>query len=278
MKLVVVGCGIGGSMVARLARERGHEVTVISDGKPPDSLAATAVLREAYHAGKPEQVAALKYAVQLYEDWGAELRRGGEVATYRHPEAAPRADGDWLLLDPASVLMQPDVKAKVLTCGPHAAWTGGEDDDAVRGDAVVIATGAGEQFLPENASVTWGLTWTHVGSALKDPDRVRVFQYAPYRTLIAGVTGVHARVGSSSAKTKDKAVEQGRMMLKQAWELGWLTTPSGWTRVLGARLKTDALWWKEESGAWHLGGFHRTGYALAPAAARDLLEEIEKAG
>lgn len=278
MKIVVIGCGVGGSMTARLGRERGHEVTVISDGNAPDSLAATAVLRRAYHAGNPAELEAWKYAVSMYRGWGVRLRKGGLASSYRRPDAAPRNDADWLLMDPAEVLVQPDMTGSVLTCGKNAAWLGADDDEVVRGDAVVIAAGAAKRFLPEDGTVTYGVTWMHNASALEDPDSVRIFQYAPYRSLMAGVTGVHARVGSSSAKTPEKALEQARFMLKCAWELGWLTTATGWTRVAGARLKTEKLWWREETGAWRIGGFHRTGYALAPATARDLLDEIEKAG
>lgn len=278
MKIVVVGCGIAGSLVTAMAREREHEVIAVSDGNTPDSLAATAVLRRAYHAAKPAELEAWKYAVAYYRERGVELREGALAGSYRRPGAIPRPDGDWLLMDPAAVLVQPDVKVKVLTAGRNSAWTGSSESDAVRGDVIIIAAGAGKQFLPEKGTVTHGVTWTHHASALAHPDKTMVYQYAPYRTLMAGVTGVHARVGSSSAKTPEKALEQARYMLKQAWELGWLTTPVGWARVAGARLKNDRLWWQDELGAWRIGGFHRTGYALAPAAARDLLDEIEKSG
>lgn len=276
MKIIVVGRGIGGSMVSHLARERGHEVRIIAEDREPDSLAATAVLREAYHANKPAELEAYRYAVSWYRERGVELRQGAGVSSYRKPDAGPRQDADWLLMDPAEVLVQADTEGTVLSATADRAWTGTGDADCVRGDAVVLATGAAKLFAPEDPFITWGLTWTHDASALKDPGQVKVFQYAPYRTLIAGVTGVKARVGSSSAKTREKAIEQGKMMLRTAWELGWLATPAGWTRIEGARLKTERLWGREQSGAWRIGGFHRTGYALAPAAARDLLDEIEK--
>lgn len=274
MKLIVVGAGIGGSCVARLARERGHEVVVVDAGGAWGSLAATAVLRRGYHTGKAGELQKLDYALECYERWGVPARRGGEVSSYRRPLAEPRQDADWLLLDPAAPLVQPDVRREVVSAWGNRAWYGpGHGDQA---DAVVAACGAGGRLAP-SGRVTWGVTWAHSPEALRAPDKIRVFQYAPYRTIVAGVAGGRARVGSSSSVTQEKAVEQAGKMLEAARDLGWLKEREGWEMLLGARLKRDGdLWWREEDGHWALGGFHRTGYALAPATARDLVEEIEK--
>lgn len=273
MKLIVVGAGIAGSALCQLAEERGHDVTLVSDGVP-DSLAATAVLRRGYHAGKPDQLAALDYALDCYQRWGVPVRRGGLGQSYRRLGDEPVADEDWLLLDPAAPLAEPDVRAEILTVKNGTAWLGA--GRSLEGDAVVVATGAREGNLQATGSVTWGVTLVHSHpEALRD-EQIRIYQWAPYRTIVAGVVNGEARVGSSSARSPDAARNQMTKMLEKAWGLGWLTTRKSWGEVLGARLKTEQLSWRDpEDGAWRLAGFHRTGYALAPAAARDLLSEIE---
>jgi FAD dependent oxidoreductase len=276
MKIVVVGAGIAGSIFTRFAREAGHEVVVVAPDDKPDSLAATAILRKGYHAGKPEQIAAWEFAVETYERLGLELKRGAMTSGFRRLGSAETPDSDWLLIDPAAPLVVPDVKRTVVTVKGGNAWTGPEDRDRLAGDAVVAACGATGALAP-SGKVTWGVTWLHADGALREPQHIRVYQYAPYRTLMGGVAGGQARVGSSSAATREKAVEQGKKMLDMAWHLGWLTTRDNWEMRLGARLKSDRLWWRdEESECWRLGGFHRTGYALAPAAARDLLERLTR--
>lgn len=273
MKLVVVGAGIAGSCVARLAQERGWEVEVIAGERKPDSLAATAILRRSYHAGKPEELAAWDYAVETYDRWGIEMERGAGVASYRRPLSGEKADADWLLLDPAAPLVKAHTKRDVVSVFGKNAWFG--RGNGVSGDAVVAACGAVGDLAP-SGKVTWGVTWLHSTDALKAPNAIRVYQYAPYRTIVGGVAGHRARVGSSSSVSEEGAVEQGRKMLKAAWDLGWLTTMDDWEMRIGARIKTDDHWRKAEDGHWEIGGFHRTGYALAPTAAQLILDDIEK--
>jgi hypothetical protein len=272
-ELIVVGAGIAGSCVARMARERGHEVTLIAGERRPDSLAATAVLRRAYHTGKPSELEAWDYAVGMYAEWGVQMTRGGVVSSYRKPLADPIEDPDWLLLDPAEALVKPDVVREVLSVHGVRAWYG-RGDGLVAG-AVVAACGAQGALAPSGA-VTFGVTWLAAPDALRAPDEVRVYQYAPYRTIVAGVAGGRARVGSSSSVSEEGAVTQARKMLGVAGDLGWLTTREGWEMRVGMRVKTDDHWRRAEDGHWEIGGFHRTGYALAPMAAREVLDDIEK--
>lgn len=273
MKLVVVGAGIAGSCVTRLAQERGWGVQVIAGTRKPDSIAATAILRRAYHAGKPGEFEAWDYAVETYERWGIKMQRGAGVASYRRPLGGEKTDADWLLLDPAAPLVKAHVKRDVISVFGKNAWFG--HGDGASGDAVVAACGAVGDLAPPG-DVTWGVTWLHSPDALKAPDDIKVYQYAPYRTIVGGVAGNRARVGSSSSVTEEGAVEQGRKMLQVAWDLGWLATLEDWEMRLGARVKTDDHWRRPDDGHWEIGGFHRTGYALAPMAARELLDDIEK--
>ncbi len=273
MKLVVVGAGISGSSVARLARERGWDVVVVGLEGKPDSLAATAVLRRGYHAGRPEELAAWDYAVEKYAEWGVRMHRGAGVASYRRPLGGEVEDADWLLLDPAAALVKADVRREVLSAHGSRVWFG--RGDGLAGDAVVVCAGARGALAP-SGGVTWGVTWLAGPEALREPERVRVYQYAPYRTIVGGVAGGMARVGSSSSVSEEGAVAQARKMLGVAWDLGWLTTRDGWEMRVGTRVKTDWRWRRDESGVWEIGGFHRTGYALAPMTAREVLDDIEK--
>lgn len=274
MKLVVVGAGIAGSCVTRLAQERDWEVEVVAGERRPDSLAATAILRRGYHVGKPGELEAWDFAVGVYERWGIKMERGGRVASYRRPLGDEREDADWILLDPAAPLVRPDVRKEVISVFGKNAWWG--RGAGTTGGAVVAACGALGALAPSGA-VTWGVTWLHSPDALKHPGDTKIYQYAPYRTIVAGVAGKRARLGSSSSVTEEGAVEQGRKMLKVAWDLGWLETTEGWETRLGARLKTEDHWRRAEDGHWEIGGFHRTGYALAPMAAQQLLDDIAKA-
>jgi Pyridine nucleotide-disulphide oxidoreductase len=272
MKIIIVGAGIGGSVLARIAREKGHDVYLVAKGDEPHSLAATAVLRRAYHGGKPDELAAFDYAVGQYQLWGIPMARGAFYSSYKNVNE--RLDQDWMLVDPAAPLVKPDLHAEVISVFGNKAWLG--HGKYLTGDAVVAAVGAGSPLSPEG-KLTWGVTWEHHGSsALRDPDLLHTYQWAPYKTLMCGVIGGMCRVGSSSASKKETAQEQGRKMLAHAARMGWLTTAEGWLPRLGARLQTPQQWWREPEGTWRLGGFHRTGYALAPLAASQLLEAIEE--
>jgi hypothetical protein len=273
VKLIVIGAGIAGSCLARLAREAGIDVTVVAQEGKPDSLAATAILRRGYHAGKREELEAWDYAVECYERWGVHMQRGGAVSSYRRVGAEAREDADWLLLDPAVPLVKADAEDEVVSVHGGRVWFG--PGRGITGDAVVVAGGARSNLSSEDGKITWGLTWVHQEDALKEPEKLKVYQYAPYRTIVGGAAGGMARVGSSSSVTEAGAVEQGEKMLRTAWDLGWLRTRNGWEMRVGARLKTERRWWRTEDGHWEVGGFHRTGYALAPRTAQEIIDNIK---
>lgn len=271
MKIIVVGAGIAGSAFARIARDEGHEAVVVAERGLPHSVAATAVLRRAYHRGDPSQLTAFDYALGQYKLWDIPLTQGGLYSSRRLPEE--REDADWYLIDPVAPLIEPDVREQVVSVMGPRAWLG--PGRYMMGDAVVLAVGATGPLAP-TGKITWGITWQHSGpAALTLPQQLRVHQYAPYRTMMAGVVGGYARLGSSSAVKQETAIKQADSMMRMAWDLGWLTTARGWEALLGARVQTAGNWWREPEGHWRLTGFHRTGYALAPGAARELLDAIE---
>lgn len=273
MKLVIVGAGVAGSVLARLARERGHDAWIVAPHEEPNSLAATAILRRAYHNNKPDEQQAFDYAVEQYAMWGIPLIKGALYTSHRTGDRE-RKDNDWLLIDPKAPLLPEDVQAHVVSVHGKRAWVG--PGRCIEGDAVVTAVGATGHLAPPG-KLTWGVTWEASGAhAVVQPDILRAHQYAPYKTLICGVIGGTSRLGSSSAIKYETAVAQSKKMLALAYEMGWVRSLGDWYPRMGARLQTPRQWWREPDGSWRLGGFHRTGYALAPYAAAQLLGKIEE--
>jgi hypothetical protein len=264
VRIVVVGAGIAGSSLARLARGRGHQVTLIGGVEPPHSLAGMCILRRGYHAGRDVELKWFHRSLDLYEAWRVPVLSGGLVSSYRRPGGDLRVDPDWRMVDPAAALLKPDIVRSV------GQVTGRSASD-IQGDAVVLATGHGE-----DGAYSYGGTWVNRDplALLIDERAVRVHHMAPYKTLCAGVVGGRARLGSSSAADPDAAAEQAGKMLNLAHELG-IADPGGWTLETGRRYNGKRLIRRRPDGAWELSGFHRTGYAQAPAAAEALLNMIE---
>lgn len=266
MKIIVVGAGIAGSSLTRLARAKGHEVTLFS-AVPPNSLAGVCILRRAYHSVPAERVW-FDRSVELYQNWAIPVKKGGYVTSYSRPGEPQRYDGDWRMVNPAHPLLPEDVQGTAIPIGGNAVVTAGEQ--RYEADAVVLATAG----FGSDAARTFGGTWVNTDpNALRDV--IHVHHWAPYKTITAGVVGGQARLGSSSAKTAEQARLRGHDMMFKAVELGW-TTWDGWRLMLGTRWKSDRLFGREGK-LWRLGGFHRTGYALAPAVAEELLWCLERA-
>jgi len=273
MRIAIVGAGVAGSTLAHMARAAGHHVTLIANDSSPHSIAATAVLRRAYHAGKSDELVAFDYALDYYASRGIKLVQGALYSTFRGG-VAERTDTDWYLIDPAEPLLLADVRDGALAVTSERVWL--ERGICVDTDAVVLATGA-TSSLAASGKLTWGVTWEHPSpAALTQPHTLRAYQYAPYKTIFGGVVNGRARLGSSSAVTLGTAMSQAAKMREVVHARGWLTTMDGWGAIPGARLATPEHWWRQPDGVWRLTGFHRTGYALAPAAARDLLQAIER--
>jgi hypothetical protein len=269
--LIVVGAGIGGSSVTRIARAHGHQVTLVSEG-PPHSLAATAVLHRRYHVGKPGELGLWGTSMALYDSWGVTKVQGGLVTNYRTPGRDPRADNEWAMIDPAAPLVPPDASGHVRDATGCTVTL--EDGSVLEAQSVVIASGATGN-LSRAGRRSWGVTWVHddIG-VLHERSHVRVHHVAPYKKITATVLGGAARLGSSNASTPEKALTSGEKLLQQAYEAGMVSTVQGWRAVLGARLAAQPYTFRTPSGAWGLGGFHRTGYALGPGAALDLCRLI----
>lgn len=275
MNIIVVGAGIAGSWFTRLAREAGHKVTLISAGIP-DSIAATAVLRRGYHAKNHDDQLSWDRSMQLYERFGFGFTAGATVTNYRVP--GERFDKDWRLLDPAGPLVSPDLNASVRDVRRNSV-TLRDDLHNMTADFVVKATGASfGDYTGNFGRRSYGVTWTNRDTSMLGAG-LRIHHFAPYKTIAAGVAGGVARLGSSSAASPEKATEQAVKMLDLAVRLGITPSRDGWTPILGSRLKlTDARTPRTGKvfpyGFWEMRGYHRTGYAMAPADAESLLRQI----
>lgn len=264
MKVVVVGAGIAGCSVVRACRAKHYDVTLISDGAAASSLAATAVLRRGYHAKDKRDLQLWDRSIELYKRWNVKMREGALVSSYLKP--GMKFDMDWRMLDPAEPLHSIATSAtKGIAVETSANEVVLRDGRSFGADKVVVAIGSATGV----GKITHGVTWVAHKSALS-ANELRVHHIAPYKTLTAGVVGGIARLGSSSATTAEAAREQAHKMLRLAEELG-IAVKNGWTPVYGQRIQTEPRAFQHRDGYYVLTGYHRTGYALAPAEAEEMV-------
>jgi glycine/D-amino acid oxidase-like deaminating enzyme len=265
MKVIVVGAGIAGCSVVRACWAKGYAVTHITDGQAAGSLAATAILRRGYHVKDRRDVQLWDRSIELYRQWKVQMREGALVTSYRNPNL--KLDKDWRMLDPAEPLIEVAALAikgiAVSADGRKVTLRNGKE---FTGDKVVMAIGSSTG----KGKITHGVTWVAHKSALNEYT-LRVHHMAPYKTLTAGVVGGSARLGSSSATTAEAAREQAHKMLRLAEELG-IAVKNGWTPVYGQRIQTEPRAFQHPDGHYVLTGYHRTGYALAPAEAEEMVD------
>jgi hypothetical protein len=259
--IIVVGAGIAGSCLARHLHDRGLDCRVVSAGRP-NSTAAAALLRRGYHHG--DQLALFDRSLELLKRWSVDVHSGGWVTNYRKPHQHAREEADWHVLNPLGPLVEPDI---IGTAYRHAAGVL-VDGSRWSADLVLWATGA-----DRGTGITHGVTWTHKDpSVLTAPKRLRLHHVAPYKTIVAALVGGQVRLGSSSASSEATAHAQAEKMLTAAYEVGMIRSLHGWLPEHGLRCRGT----QEISEGIHraVGGFHRTGYAMAPAATERIVEAL----
>lgn len=247
--MTVVGRGVAGSAIARAAREAGWRVRVIDKSPTPDASAcALALLRDTW--ADPVAVA---YAIESYREAGCEVIEGIQ---------RPMPNGGWATRAGWAVEVRPYfVPADLTARAPLGLADPG---------ATVTVQAVGPGLIGEQS---YGYTWVHPDpSALTFEGCRSVGQWA---TFLAGVRyRSGARFGSGSADTIAKANEIAVEQFKRAKELGWLARIDGWRMIGGIRVKREPYWRDEGGGLFSFGGFHRSGFALAPLAARDAIETL----
>lgn len=261
--VIVVGSGIGGSSLVRALRARGIETTLISVGVGGSS-AGLAISRPSYLPA--EHRWALAPSLRTLAEDGATVFNGALVTSYQRPGEDPRVQKDWAAIEPDEALLAADVPGWADAISATEVSVAGTRFEAR--DALVWCDGEG------SGDRTYGVTWLH-----PDPDALterglRVHHLAPYKTLSSVSFESGARFGSSSASEPGEALEKARKMFALATELGWLANVKGWGYTGGCRVNRPAHLERREDGALRWGGFHRSGYSLAPALAPRLVDEI----
>jgi hypothetical protein len=266
--IIVVGEGIAGSSLVRHLDERGIEYKHIAN-EPPASGAAVALLRRAYHHG--DQLALFDRSLELLKKWHTPVHSGGMVTNYRTPEREARHEEDWHVVPPLSPLVHaplrgwahPEKHGVAVGFGPDAGFYGA--------DRVLWATGATVDPL----GLTYGVTWIHQDPlVLSQVKHVRLHHFAPYKTIVAAWVMGEARLGSSSARTEAGALDQGHKMLQAAYDAGLINTLTGWVGRMGVRCKGSTIEQQQSGIHVYVGGFHRTGYAMAPAVTERVVEAL----
>lgn len=197
----------------------------------------------------------LEPSLALHEESGAEVLRGAVFTRWDRDDE--KFQKDWRTVDPTN------------TCLPADEFVDSDDEVRERWDPRTTVW-----CTAEEGELTYGGTWVHPSSdALELPFRVHML--APYK-VVAGVQyGSGARIGSSSATTFDKAHEQAHKLFTLTRDRGW-HNGEGWDLVMGTRRKLDPFMrirWTHRGLEW--GGFHRTGFGVAPAEAHRVVDLLE---
>lgn len=258
MDITVVGNGVGGTSVVREAMRRGHRVKLIG-GAAAASLAALAVVKRSYISEEPDADEAVKYALLAYEAAGCEVIQGANVTT-KH-RLKPRFESDWYGVDPTPYLLRPDIHSNQVQPG----WKDPETD------VTVHATGAAGL----DGRKTFGVTWVNGDPRALTVDRFAVHRYAPYRSADAIAFKAGCRLGSSASSSLLGARTEGGRIFDVATQLGWIGVRSGWAQIVGVRVQRTPLAEQIRPGLWTFGGFHRSGWSLAPLRAKLLIEQLE---
>lgn len=251
--LIIVGAGIMGSTLARMAIRRGLSVELIGLDAP-SSLAALALSRPAWSESHAE-------ARAWYEGLGAVRATSALVSRASWPE--PRRQEDWLLIDPGLPLLQPSRRAPV-------SWFPGmvsHNRDVTPGRLVVVSAPA-HGLLPDSYGTTV------VGDNPGAETGLYIHWLRPYHHIAVVVDEYRCRLGSSVARTRDGADDRAIRMIAEARDAG-LPAPVNWMLHRGQRYGKSTLR-SEKPGLVLMEGMARSGYAEAPRLARELLDRYDQ--
>lgn len=257
MRLTVVGAGIAGSCLARHARDRGHEVTVVADpGLRPASHAALCVIRPQWFEGRDSE--RCDWAVDWYRSHGWAL---SDNVMWRTSRGWDHRDG-YYTIDP----LAPLVAADRLT-----AW---HPDAGPRPDVTVLCRGA-------QSDLNWRRRHGHTLSTEGTlPSQTVAHLVSPRNVMFATQSGPLIRFGSSVAPDRETSGERAARDLAKMINAGAIPNLSEWRVTHGVRLMPPTL---ASAGSlrrldlrvWAIEGFGRVGYSLAPSKTLESLLEIE---
>jgi hypothetical protein len=252
MRLKVFGAGIAGSALTRMARDRGHDVTLVSLGQPA-SAAALAAVRLSWTAEKERAAESIAW----YDEHGWVVCNGARVISQKGEE---RNETGWWLIDPTGPLVQPDEVREATTA-----------DVLMReeGEVLVFALGSG---AADAGKLSYGAT--AIGPPIDGP-ALQVAHLAPYKSVLVGTAGGFTRVGSSKGKTQPDADLRLLNLVSAAAVRGLIPPDHPWEIIRGARAEARADRLLRSRSYWSLRGYGRLGYTLAPADARELIDRLE---
>lgn len=249
--LIVVGAGIFGSTLTRMARLRGLDAHLIGN-EPPSSLAALALSRPAWSQSHGE-------ARAWYESLGAV--RASSALVSRAGWDEPRRQHDWLLIDPGAPLLKPDERMLVSGWEPGLLFV---HSGELRRARLVVISAPVHGWAPDSFGSTV------VGSNDGWDPGLHVHWLRPYHFLASVVEPLTIRLGSSVASSQDEADKRAIRMLGEARE-AYMPVPTDWKLTRGKRFGKGTVR-SEQPGLVLMEGMARSGYAEAPKLARELLD------
>lgn len=259
MRINVVGAGIVGSSVATLAREAGHDVTVIAHPDyQPASYAALCVLKAEWQKG-PER-AAVDFTLEYYRQRGMITTSTIQQTSYRRKDRTIQTRDGYYAVAAEAPLVPPDVYGEWPYVGGDA-------------DITVLARGA---YSDAPGVRAYGVTSLYPNDK---PHHLSGHEDRPRNTMFAVSHDLNVlRFGSSVAKDLTEAYKRQQRDEQKAVEAG-LVPDIEPKRIDGVRLMPESKdqplpLRKIAANMYSIEGAGRVGYSLAPARAALLLSVI----
>ena len=275
MKILIAGAGIAGSVLTRMLRDRGHEVGV-ADRRPDKaaSRCAFAYLRTAWWTG--EEKRRVRDALAWYDQRGWVLAHEATVHDLRRGKVTKQSDH--YLIDPAGPLVRADFAGDVtgyqVYPGEVAVQMAGTFEMQV--DRLVLACGSGMDRW-STGTPTYGAVYEAPGRCMSGT--LRLLRVTDRMTHVAAAGDRITRLGASKARTPQAARARAEAILNRMLQHNIVDAPAPWTLREGVRwenLTGPAGGRRLDDRVWAFTGFARSGYATVPAAARDLVKELEQ--
>jgi glycine/D-amino acid oxidase-like deaminating enzyme len=274
MKILIAGAGIAGSVLARMLRERGHEV-LVTDRQPhlAASRCAYAYVRTAWFKG--EDKARVRESLDWYDEHGWIITREGLLHTR---DGRVRTQGDHILVHPTAPLVKPEGSwgLSEYRDGPGGVLAA-LGPERVPADAhhLVLACGAGMDYWYTGRPVYGGVFECKDYTMIKP---LKLLRITDRLTHVAADDGVITRTAASKGRTPAEAKSRSTLILNTMMDRGLITCTRRWTYRAGVRWESvdkQPVASRISTHVWALTGFARTGYAFAPSYARELIGKME---
>lgn len=271
-KMIIVGSGIAGSAAKRIAEARGWETTVI-DSSPAStaSKAALATIRPTWFAKDLAPYA--KASWEMIKEWGGSVCDTAIVTAWR--DSTPVEQPGWWLADPAKLITAPDLIGRVKRINGSAVVL--DDGSEIGGDAVLMATGSGDESLNAGWDPLPGATLVSRAAQIQYDVPLRVHRLRPYHDLTVGRTSEGVRLGSSAAKTQDEANKKVWEMLDQAYDLGLVNRVGDWELITGVRARriySQPILPELGNPVARIGSLAKSGFGLSPAVVLEWIDSL----